>query len=116
MQEFFDQVKIAGHSCDVCGQCNPENRDFLFEVKSFAQSIRGRLLEKAYKLELKEPDLRTYSPEKTERRLGASPRTPELNAFVFKASDREETLAKYIFRDTLTRDRYLQVRDDIEFI
>ena len=30
--------------------------------------------------------------------------------------DREETLAKYIFRDTSTRDRYLQVRDDIEFI
>ena len=64
MQEFFNQVKIAGHSCVVCGQCNPENWDSLFEVKSFAQSIRGRLLEKAYKLELKGPDLRTYSPDK----------------------------------------------------
>ena len=33
------------------------------ERKSFAQSIRGRLLEYAYRLELKGPDLRTYNPE-----------------------------------------------------
>ena len=64
MQEFFNQAKIAGHSIIVCGQCSPENWDSLFEVKSFAQSIRGRLLEHAYRLELKGPDLRTYSPEK----------------------------------------------------
>lgn len=65
MQEFFNQAKIAGHSIIVCGQCSPENWDSLFEVKSFAQSIRGRLLEHAYRLELKGPDLRTYSPEKS---------------------------------------------------
>ena len=63
MQEFFNQAKIAGHSTIVCGQCSPENWDSLFEVKSFAQSIRGRLLEHAYRLELKGPDLRTYNPE-----------------------------------------------------
>ena len=38
-------------------------RNSLFEVKSFAQSIRGRLLEHAYRLELKGPDLRTYTPD-----------------------------------------------------
>ena len=65
MQEFFNQAKMAGHSIIVCGQCSPDNWDSLFEVKSFAQSIRGRLLEKAYKLELKGPDLRTYSPNGT---------------------------------------------------
>lgn len=65
MQEFFNQAKIAGHSTIVCGQCSPENWDSLFEVKSFAQSIRGRLLEHAYRLELKGPDLRTYNPDKS---------------------------------------------------
>ena len=65
MQEFFNQTKIAGHSTIVCGQCSPENWDSLFEVKSFAQSIRGRLLEHAYRLELKGPDLRTYNPDKS---------------------------------------------------
>ena len=65
MQEFFNQAKIAGHSTIVCGQCSPENWDSLFEVKSFAQSIRGRLLEHAYRLELKGPDLRTYIPEQS---------------------------------------------------
>ena len=74
MQEFFNQLKIAGHSTIICGQCSPENWDSLFEVKSFAQSIRGRLMEKAYKLELKGPDLRIYIPNKDES--GASPRTP----------------------------------------
>lgn len=64
MQEFFNQAKIAGHSTIVCAQCSPENWDALFEVKSFAQSIRGRLLEKSYRLELKGPDLRIYVPEK----------------------------------------------------
>ena len=64
MQEFFNQAKIAGHSIVVCAQCSPENWDALFEVKSFAQSIRGRLLEKSYRLELKGPDLRIYVPEK----------------------------------------------------
>lgn len=63
MQEFFNHAKMAGHSIIVSGQCNPDNWDSLFEVKSFAQSIRGRLLEKAYKLELKGPDLRLYSPD-----------------------------------------------------
>ena len=63
MQEFFNQAKIAGHSTIVSGQCSPENWDSLFEVKSFAQSIRGRLLEHAYRLELKGPDLRTYTPD-----------------------------------------------------
>ena len=65
MQEFFNQAKIAGHSMIVSGQCSPENWDSLFEVKSFAQSIRGRLLERAYRLELKGPDLRTYTPDNT---------------------------------------------------
>ena len=65
MQEFFNQAKIAGHSTIVCGQCSPENWDSLFEVKSFAQSIRGRLLEHAYRLELKGPDLRTYNTDKS---------------------------------------------------
>ena len=64
MQEFFNQAKITGHSIVVCAQCSPENWDALFEVKSFAQSIRGRLLEKAYRLELKGPDLRIYVPDK----------------------------------------------------
>ena len=65
MQEFFNQAKLAGHSTIVSGQCSPENWDSLFEVKSFAQSIRGRLLEHAYRLELKGPDLRTYTPNVT---------------------------------------------------
>lgn len=65
MQEFFNQAKLSGHSIIVCGQCCPENWDSLFEVKSFAQSIRGRLTEKAHRLELKGPDLRTYVPDKT---------------------------------------------------
>ena len=64
MQEFFNQVKIAGHSTIVSGQCSPENWDSLLGVKSFAQSIRGRLLENAYRLELKGPDLRIYTPDK----------------------------------------------------
>ncbi len=63
MQEFFNQAKIAGHSTLVSGQFSPENWDALFEVKSFAQSIRGRLLEGAYRLQLKGPDLRTYTPD-----------------------------------------------------
>lgn len=63
MQEFFNQAKLAGHSTIVSGQCSPENWDSLFEVRSFAQSIRGRLLERAYRLELKGPDLRTYTPD-----------------------------------------------------
>ena len=63
MQEFFNQAKMSGHSCIISGQCSPENWDSLFEVKSFAQSIRGRLMERAYRLELKGPDLRTYIPE-----------------------------------------------------
>jgi predicted ATPase len=79
MQEFFNPVKLAGHSIVVCGQCCPDNWEPLFEVKSFAQSIRGRLLEKAYKLELKGPDLRIYNPEKELATIsGASPRTPEV--------------------------------------
>ena len=64
MQEFFNQAKLGGHSIIVCGQCSPEKWDSLFEVKSFAQSIRGRLTEKAHRLELKGPDLRTYVPDK----------------------------------------------------
>lgn len=63
MQEFFNQAKIAGHSSIISGQCSPENWDSLFEVKSFAQSIRGRLLEHSHRLEMKGPDLRTYTPE-----------------------------------------------------
>lgn len=63
MQEFFNHAKTAGHSTIVCGQCNPANWDSLFEVKSFGQSIRGRLLQNAYKLELKGPDLRIYVPD-----------------------------------------------------
>lgn len=74
MQEFFNQAKVAGHSTIVCGQCSPENWDSLFEVKSFAQSIRGRLLEKSHRLELKGPDLRIYNPQDEEP--GTSPRTP----------------------------------------
>lgn len=64
MQEFFNQIKLAGHSTIVCGQCSPENWDSLFEVKSFAQSIRGRILERSHRLELKGPDLRLYIPDK----------------------------------------------------
>jgi hypothetical protein len=64
MQEFFNQLKLAGHSTIVCGQCSPENWDSLFEVKSFAQSIRGRILERSHRLELKGPDLRLYIPDK----------------------------------------------------
>lgn len=64
MQEFFNHVKGAKHSIIVCGQCCPDNWDSLFEVKSFAQSIRGRLLENASRLELKGPDLREYVPNK----------------------------------------------------
>ena len=63
MQEFFNHAKIAGHSTIVCGQCSPEKWDALFEVKSFGQSIRGRLLQNAYRLELKGPDHRMYVPD-----------------------------------------------------
>ena len=65
MQEFFNYVKNAGHSTMVCGQCDPRNWDSLFEVKSFAQSIKGRLLQNSYKLELKGPDLRLYTPDQS---------------------------------------------------
>ena len=64
MQEFFNYFKTNGHSCIVCSQCNPDNWDTLFEIKSFAQSIKGRLLEQSYRLELKGPDLRFYVPDK----------------------------------------------------
>ena len=64
MQEFFNQLKYVGHSTIVCGQCSPENCDSLFEVKSFAKSIRGRILERSHRLELKGPDLRLYIPDK----------------------------------------------------
>ena len=64
MQEFFNQMKIVGNASIISGQCSPENWDSLFEVKSFAQSIRGRLLEHSYRLELKGPNLRMYSPAK----------------------------------------------------
>lgn len=63
MQEFFNQAKLKGHSIIISGQCSPDNWDSLFEVKSFGQSIRGRLLEQAYKLEMKGPDLRLYDPD-----------------------------------------------------
>lgn len=65
MQEFFNHAKIAGHSIIVCGQCSPDKWESLFEVKSFAQSIRGRLSGHSYKLELKGPDLRIYTPDKS---------------------------------------------------
>ncbi len=64
MQEFFNLRNIRGHSTIVSGQCEPRAWDSLFEIKSFAQSIRGRLLENAIVLEMKGPDLRTYDPDK----------------------------------------------------
>ena len=76
MQEFFNQAKITGHSIIVCGQCNPESWEALFEVKSFAQSRRGRLLEHSHRLELKGPDLRLYVPDPAETGPGASPHAP----------------------------------------
>ena len=63
MQEFFNQMKIKGHSMIISGQCCPENWDSLFEVQSFGQSIRGRITENACRLEMKGPDLRNYVPE-----------------------------------------------------
>ena len=65
MQEFFNQMKIKGHSMIISGQCCPENWDSLFEVQSFGQSIRGRITENACRLEMKGPDLRNYVPEET---------------------------------------------------
>lgn len=64
MQEFFNLRKLKNHSTIVSGQSEPRNWDALFEVKSFAQSIRGRLLENACLLEMKGPDLRTYDPSR----------------------------------------------------
>lgn len=65
MQEFFNQAKLKGHSIIISGQCSPDNWDSLFEIKSFGQSIRGRLLKRAYKLEMKGPDLRLYNPDES---------------------------------------------------
>lgn len=64
MQEFFNIRALSGNSTIVSGQCEPRNWDALFEVKSFAQSIRGRLLEHAHQLEMKGPDLRLYDPNR----------------------------------------------------
>ena len=64
MQEFFNVRTLTDHSTIVSGQCEPRNWDSLFEVKSFAQSIRGRLLERAHVLEMKDPDLRMYDPSR----------------------------------------------------
>ena len=41
----------------------PSAWDALFPVKSFGQSIRGRILRNAIELEMKGPDLRLYKPD-----------------------------------------------------
>lgn len=58
LQEFFDLLSEAGNSVVVCSQSNPENWDQFFPVLSFGQSIRGRLLQNALKVEMKGRDMR----------------------------------------------------------
>ena len=63
MQEFFNIRSIRGFSTIVIGQAAPSAWDALFPVKSFGQSIRGRILKNAIELEMKGPDLRLYKPD-----------------------------------------------------
>jgi DNA replication protein DnaC len=63
MQEFFNERSIRGFSNIIVGQSAPAAWDALFPVKSFGQSIRGRILRNAIELEMKGPDLRLYKPE-----------------------------------------------------
>lgn len=62
VQEFFNERYSAGNSTIICSQAPPEKWPDLFEVKSFGQSIRGRLQEHAHILEMKGPDLRLFKP------------------------------------------------------
>ncbi len=62
VQEFFNERCSVGNSTIICSQASPEKWPELFEVKSFGESIRGRLQEHAHILEMKGPDLRLYKP------------------------------------------------------
>ena len=60
--DIADERYSAGNSTIICSQAPPEKWPDLFEVKSFGQSIRGRLQEHAHILEMKGPDLRLFKP------------------------------------------------------
>jgi DNA replication protein DnaC len=63
LQEFFDRRAISNASTLVCSQSNPEYWQHLFPIKSFGESIKGRLLQNASRLEMKGPDLRLGNTE-----------------------------------------------------
>jgi DNA replication protein DnaC len=58
IQEFFDIRSEKKVSTIVCSQSNPERWEHLFPITSFGESIKGRVLQNALRLELKGPDLR----------------------------------------------------------
>lgn len=63
VQEFFDERAAMNNSTIICSQSSPKNWPDLFEIKSFGQSIRGRLEQNGKVIEMKGPDLRLFKPE-----------------------------------------------------
>ncbi len=63
IQEFFDVRCSYSNSTIVCSQASPEKWPELFEIRSFGESIRGRLQENAVVMEMKGPDLRLFKPD-----------------------------------------------------
>lgn len=63
LQEFFDRRTREPCSTIICSQSNPAGWEHLFPIKSFGESIKGRLLQNASILETKGPDLRLFVTE-----------------------------------------------------
>ncbi|MFA7030196.1 MAG: ATP-binding protein [Candidatus Cloacimonadaceae bacterium] len=63
VQEFFERRSNARKSTIICSQSNPENWPDLFPIRSFGESIKGRILQLGKTIEMKGPDLRTFKPE-----------------------------------------------------
>lgn len=59
MQEFFKRAEDLGKcTLVICCQANPENWVKLFDVGSFGQSVRGRIVSKAKKINTLGKDMR----------------------------------------------------------
>ncbi len=63
IQEFFDVRCSFDNSTIVCSQASPEKWPELFEIRSFGESIRGRLQGNAVVMGMKGPDLRLFKPD-----------------------------------------------------
>ena len=59
VQEFFNTVYTARTPLLICTQCIPEKISEMFSIKSIGASIAGRINERAKRLLLQGPDLRS---------------------------------------------------------